>query len=55
LRQLCNLSFVVQAQSFDDDDELALWQDGLPLPPGEKPRRRQKNEDAFLSTLGRVG
>lgn len=53
MRQLCNIAYVAQAQSFDDDDELNLWRDGLPLPPGEKPRRRQKNVDAFLGGMGR--
>jgi hypothetical protein len=44
-----NLSFTMIAKTFVDEDEYALWYDGLDLEPGVKPRPRQKNADAFFN------
>lgn len=55
MRQVCNVSYVSQAERFTDENELDAWEDALNTAPGEAPRRRTRIDPGLLGMIGGPG
>lgn len=55
MRQLCNISYTVQAEGFVEEDEFEEWDRMLPVPPGAPPPRRRNTKVADEHASGALG
>lgn len=54
MRQICNVSYAIQAEAFTEEKVFLEWDAALPMPPDERPklRARPQTDRRFLDTLG---